>query len=317
MNAEVFAEWLRRQGHAVVHTQSSWWYDKGPRAYLAFPYHLLICPGNDELRILFREHRALCVRYSTTTDASVGIPSYHAVFDEPRYGFETLGRWARKNVRRGLRNSVVDTVSWERLANEGWELQADTLRRQNRDASTSKGQWRRMCEAAADLPGVTAWGTMVGGRLAASVITFQVDQWAYMLYQQCHRDYLVHHVNNALSFTVSQHLVEREKLSVFYALHSFDAGSNVDEFKFRMGYRPKQVKQRVEFNPRYAPLVNRASHAILRVMRAAWPRHEGIAKAEGLFRFYRESKLPPERQTLPRAAWAHSTEADESEEHSG
>ena len=49
MNAEIFAEWLRRQGHSVVRTTSSYWYDKSSRVYQAFPYHWIIQPTEEEL----------------------------------------------------------------------------------------------------------------------------------------------------------------------------------------------------------------------------------------------------------------------------
>ena len=49
MDAETFAEWLRRQGHRVVHTASCYWYDAGPQVYQAFPYHWIIDPVEDEL----------------------------------------------------------------------------------------------------------------------------------------------------------------------------------------------------------------------------------------------------------------------------
>ena len=49
MNAEVFADWLAIQGHRVIKTANSYWFDQGPRAFQAFPYHHLINPGEREL----------------------------------------------------------------------------------------------------------------------------------------------------------------------------------------------------------------------------------------------------------------------------
>ena len=40
MNSETFAEWLRRQGHRVYRTASSYWYEAGPRVLQAFPLSL-------------------------------------------------------------------------------------------------------------------------------------------------------------------------------------------------------------------------------------------------------------------------------------
>ncbi len=106
----------------------------------------------------------------------------------------------------------------------------------------SEKPWRRRCMAAADLPGFEAWGALVDGRLVASLLTFQIDDWYELISQQCHRDYLNARVNNALAFVVTQTMISRTgNRSIFYTLQSLDAPASVDDFKFRMGYRPKPV----------------------------------------------------------------------------
>ncbi|MBI5648846.1 MAG: hypothetical protein HZC40_00105 [Chloroflexi bacterium] len=300
MTPDIFAEWLSRQKYTVIRTASSYWYNQVPRVYQAFPYHWIIQPSDCELSNFLRENKSVGLRYSTSLDAIEGAVSYHAVYENSVYGFENLGKWARKNVRRGLKNCNVQPISFETLAEEGWALQLDTLDRQGRRLELAKEIWRKRCLAACDLPGFEAWGALVAGRLAASVITFQMEDCCYMLYQQCHRDYLPVHVNNALSFVVTQTMINRPQIhSIFYGLHSLDAPSSVDEFKFRMGYTAKPVRQRVVFHPYLAPLFNRVSHAAVRGLLHWQPGHPTLAKAEGMMRFYLQGKLPLDKQELP------------------
>ncbi len=121
-----------------------------------------------------------------------------------------------------------------------------------------------------------------------------------MLYQQCHRDYLAEHVNNAMSFVVTKTMIERlEVKSILYGLHSLDAPPSVDEFKFRMGYTARPVRQRVVFNPWVRPMFNSASHALLRVGLRLRPGNPTLSKAEGMLRFYLQGRLPLSRQSLP------------------
>jgi hypothetical protein len=297
MNADTFSVWLRSQGRRVVRTESSYWQGESARAFQAFPYHWTIRPSESELRELLQENAAVSLRYSTPMDAQIGYLSYHAIFEKPSYEINDLGKWARKNVRRGLRNCVVHALSFERLAEEGWELQRDTLDRQSRNPKITLENWQRLCHAAADLPGFEAWGASVQGRLAASVITFLMDDCCYMLYQQCHRDYLAAHVNNALSFTVTQSMVSRPSVhSVFYSLHSLDAPPSMDEFKFRMGYSAKPVRQRVVFHPSLSPLFNPVTHAVVKAAKVFRPGSTVLAKAEGMLRFYLEGKKPLSEQ---------------------
>ena len=80
MNAETFAEWMRRQGHHVFRTASSYWYDAGPRVLQAFPYHWLITPDEKEIRDLMLRHGIAAVRYSTPLDFPDGMAKLSCCF---------------------------------------------------------------------------------------------------------------------------------------------------------------------------------------------------------------------------------------------
>jgi len=139
MNAEIFAEWLRRQGYKVTQTSTSYWYEANPRVYQAFPYHSVIQPGEEELSTLLRQNQAIALRYSTPIDNPLGCISYHAVIDQPGYALEKLDRRSRQNIRSGLKNCTVETISLERLAEEGWALESDTADRQQREICLESG----------------------------------------------------------------------------------------------------------------------------------------------------------------------------------
>jgi hypothetical protein len=300
MNPEIFTEWFHRQGFQVARTASSFWVNLGRRVYQAFPYHRLIKPDGQELHEFLQSHKALGLRYSTALAEAQGCLSYHAVYEDKAYDLDVLKKWARKNVRRGLKNCQVEPISFSRLAREGWALQVDTLKRQGRRVPMAFKAWERICLAAAGLPGFEAWGALVGGSLGASVISFKMEDCYYLLYQQCHSQYLNGRINNALSFTVTKTLVERkDHKSILYGLHSLDAPSRVDEFKFRMGYYPKPVRQRVVFHPLLKALINGASHALVLKLLNLDPGNPTLAKAEGMMRFYLEGRRPLLEQRGP------------------
>ena len=230
-------------------------------------------------------HGATALRYSTPADRLPETGGYHVVFAGPDYDLETLGSWARKNVRRGLRSCTVGQIPFSRYIEEGWALRVDTLARQQRRVPETKDDWHRKNSAAIGLEGFEVWAAEVDHRLAATLLTFQMDGWGYMLYQQCHRDYLREHANNALSFEVTQTLIRRPNIrGIFYGMRSLDAPASVDEFKLRMGYEAKPVRQRVVFHPRLAPLVNRFTHRVAKSLVAVNPASRFLAKAEGMLR---------------------------------
>ena len=300
MTPEIFAEWLRRQGHKIFKSSNSYWYNKGFRVYQAFPYHWVIEPTGEELSDILFANGSVGLRYSTPVSNNQGCISYHAIFEDSSYGYDSLSKNARKNVRRGLRNCSVEPISFNRLANEGFDLQLDTLDRQGRKLDIDKKLWETRCIAANEMPGFEAWGAIVDKRLSASVITFQMDDCCYMLYQQCHRDYLRAHVNNALSFFVSKTMIERSKISsILYGLHSLDAPPSVDDFKFRMGYKAKPVRQRVVFNPLIKPFLNTVSHSICCFGNKIFPSNSKLSKVEGMLRFYLQGRQELTNQNWP------------------
>jgi hypothetical protein len=302
MTPDVFDEWLRRQGHRVFRTASSYWYDQGPRVFQAFPYHRLITPSAEELEQFLVRARAVGLRFSTPVDSDQGMISYHAVYEGPSYALTTLPRKARYDVRMGLEHFQIEPISFERMATEGWEVRSDTLRRQEREQAEEAGWWRRLCESAAGLQGLEAWGALAANRLAACLIAFTAEGCCSILYQQSRSECLAQGVNNALTYGFTQAALARDGVrSIFYGLQSLDAPPSVDAFKFRMGYQAKPVRQRVVFHPVLRPLFNGGSRAALRLARRLRPHSAFLARAEGMLRLYFEGKQPLARQPWPEA----------------
>jgi hypothetical protein len=232
-------------------------------------------------------------------ESAIGKASYHSILKSP-YNIEMLRHQARGGIRKGLNNSKIEQISFERLATDGWVLQEDTLERQCRAGSMCQAEWQSLCRSAEGLPGFEAWGAIVEGELAASVLTSRVDDTCYVLFAQSNRKFLNLHVNNALFYTVSCDFLAREGVAgIFFSLSSLDAPDSVDEFKFRMGFSAKAVRQRVVFHPWVKPFANQFTHDIVTRLLARKPSSRTLAKAEGILRFYLQGQLPLGEQPWP------------------
>jgi hypothetical protein len=94
-------------------------------------------------------------------------------------------------------------------------------------------------------------------------------------------------VNNALSYTVTKEMLCRPGIhAIFYGMSSLDAPASVDEFKFRMGYEAKSIRQRVVFHPFLSLLVNRLGHKVLKTMVGLNPSNRFLSKTSGLMGLY-------------------------------
>jgi hypothetical protein len=299
MNPETFAEWMRLQGHRVYRTASSYWYNAGPRVLQAFPYHWLITPEPDEIRELMSHHGIIALRYSTPLDFPDGRISYHVVLHGP-YELDALKSQARNGVKRGLDHFKVEQISFERLATDGWILQQDTLKRQDRLRSMTQAEWERLCRAAHGLPGFETWAATKDGELAGAVIICRIDDVFCVPYALSHSRFLSDHVNNAVFFAVSREMLAREGVrEIFFTVESLDAPPNVDEFKFRMGLEPRAVRQRVDFHPLLTPFAASTLHSWTRSLLRRDPSNPLLAKAEGMLRFHVEGKHNIAEQNWP------------------
>ncbi|HRE49244.1 MAG TPA: hypothetical protein PLD47_16065 [Aggregatilineales bacterium] len=285
MNAEaaVFAEWLRRRGHRVLQTDSAWWYDAAPRAYLAFPYHEPITPSAAEQRTLFREEGALALRYTAPAAAGGGVLTHHRVAHAP-YDLATLSDKAQKHTRRALALSIVQPLDWATHAETGRRLAAETAARQGR-RGLNQTVWERLNQAAADLPTFEAWGAFVKGELAASLVACQMGDHCLILYQQSRTDLLPQMPNNALTFAFTREVLGRAGVrAVHYGLAGLDAPPSLDDFKRRMGFDALPVREVIMFHPVLAPFANRLSLAGIRLLRRVFPHLDALGKVEGMAR---------------------------------
>jgi hypothetical protein len=299
MNAEVFTEWFRRQGHKVLQTESSYWVNFGPGVYQAFPYHYLINPSDKEIADLFKKAKVIGLRYSAPLESNQGSKSYHAILNQKNYDISILDHRTRQNIRRGIKNCRIEQISLSRLAEEGLILIKDTVVRQNRNPNSREENWNRLCASAHDLPGFEAWGALVGNLLTGFLLTFQMEDWCYMLYQYCLSEFLPARINNALCYIVTKNFIDRPDIkSILYSLQSLDAPSTVDEFKFRMGYIAKPVRQRIVLHPRLQIVMNGTFSKLIGLLKRCLPGNSLVAKTEGMLRFYQEQEKLTKKQSF-------------------
>jgi hypothetical protein len=291
LNPDVYKEWLVRRKLKVVRTSSTYWVNYGFRVFQAFPYHWVISPSEDELEMLFKGNWALGLRYSTHDAAPIGKVSYHTVVDVNAYSLDQLSPDSRRNVRNGLKHTTISQISLHQLCTLGFPLTSDTLERQGRRGHVSEKEWKDMWEKAEGLPGFKVFGAFVQNELAASVVTFKIDDHLYLLYPQSRTKFLSSRVNNALIYEVTRTAgYQSGTKRVFYGLNSLDAMGSVDEFKFRMGFHKLVVKQRVAFHPWIESLVSPSMLRFTHKAKRLGMLSRQLSKAEGLIRFFIEGR---------------------------
>jgi hypothetical protein len=299
MNVDNFSKWLHRQGHTIYCTESSYWYDAGPRTLQAFPYFWQIRPSETELRKLILSKGILSLRYSTPIEEPEGKASYHIELTSP-YTLGMLKPQARNGVKKGQACFHVETIPFARLADEGWLLQRDSLERQDRLSSMKQETWQKICLAAEGLPGFEAWAAIADGELAGALFTARIDGVCCVPYALSRTKYLHEHVNNVLFFNACCNIFSQPGVNkIFFTVQSLDAPESVDEFKFRMSFLPKPVRQRVVLHPLLTPLATSTGYNLVKQISTRYPTSNIVAKTEGMVRFHRLGKVPLLEQEWP------------------
>ena len=291
MEPEVFSEFLMRQGHHVVKTESCYWYDAQPGFYFYFPYHRLINPGQDELDRIFWGQRSIGVRFFAPMDC-VGKESYSIMCSDKHYDITSVdAKYARRQTRRGLESFEIRTLPFRDLATLGNPLNHDTLARQERDPGAwNEQKWREYCEAADGLEGFEAWGAFSDKSLASFMVTFQMEDVFTILHHSSATEYLRFYPNNALVYFVTQlKLSQPDVHAVSYGPQSLDAPESLDTFKFRMGFQKMPMKQAIVFNPLIRPFICGPFHKAVQLAAQARPKSDTFRKLEGVLRFYLEA----------------------------
>lgn len=296
----LMAQWFESQGLRVIYSASSGWVEFSRGIFQSFPYYRLINPSNQELVKIFKNYHAMALRYSTPLNHGAGKLSYHIVCDKESFPLHSLCKKARHDIAHGMEYAVYRPIPIDQLAYEGWTLRSETLARQGRLHAENQKFWENLCLSAEGNPAFEAWGAIHEGKLVAALFTCTVDKVMSILYQQSLTAHLKFGVNNTLAHICARNAMECSDIKrVFYGLESLDAPSSVDEFKLRMGFSAQPVRQRVVPNPTLQPFFNPSSHNLLKILLNFQPGNYTLAKAEGMFRFYLDGKLPLTKQDWP------------------
>lgn len=249
MEHSIAYEFFRNAGFKVYCSPSAEWYMIQEGMLMSIPYNKLISPSSKELDILLKESGALGLRFPTDVE-NYGFESKIEICENYDYGLQYLKHDAKNRVNKGQKNCEFKSVTVEELRSEGFQLNLKTLDRQGRkDPKGNRKYWDRICDGLSITSGVKIWGSYCQNHLAAYVVVFEMPEITEMVIQNSDSDYLQYCPNNLLTYNVARHyLVETEKkVPLCYGLGSLEETPGLDDYKIRMGFTLKPIKQQIYF----------------------------------------------------------------------
>ena len=291
MNREAFAAFLAQTGHRVLHCGGVDWYEVARGFVLSLPSHRSLTPTAETFDELFAAGGIYGARFPSPLDG-LGKLSYQIVCDDPAYSLQDMSTNTRSKVRRGLRRCTVRQVSFDELSRLGQQADRDTLARQGREPRLQGAEWNRYWQVAAETDGMEGWAAFVGDELAAFLVTVRFsDGTVEFLLARSRTDMLNAYPNNALIYSCTEEMLAKRGVpKVTFGLESLEAVNRLDEFKFGMGFRAEDVRQRVVFHPMLRRVL---SVRAVRALVYRWAAERGPEggfwrKGVGLLRFAEE-----------------------------
>ena len=249
MQPHYFAAFLEQMGHSVREAHGAYWYNVFSRAWLCFPLETQMNPANiDPSQIM--DHRGVMARYCCSIQD--GVSSFRQVVADQNYGLASLDPKARNKTRQGLQNCTCGPEDARKMATEGIELHAQTLRRQGRKVTPEyESHWRKYFAALADCPAATVWAARYQGALASFLISFRIGSVENIHIVRSSEELLKYRPNNAMLFTFLQQAFSHpETTEVCIGIQSLQAGmDSLDLFKRGMGFEEREIGQRIELRP--------------------------------------------------------------------
>jgi len=303
MSIETYKCFLEAIGHQVIAGPSGYWCDITRSFYMSIPPFRVISPDRTEINMLLHKHHAIGLKYCAPYD-HVGKRSAIYICQARHYDLKSLHPKMRNKVRQGLRNCAIRPITFEYLHDHGMPLNRDTFERQGRNDPTfsQPARWACLCKAVQQIEGAGAWGAFVGDQLAAYMITFVINGYGNILYQMSRTDLLASRANNALAFVATREMLASPGIQgVSYGQESIRNLAGLDEYKTRLGYEKRRVRQVVVLHPLVRPIfLSWAGDALLGGLNRVFPYHDVLKRINGIVDIARQSQdagLSSERRT--------------------
>ena len=245
-----------------------------PNAYfLSLPFWRPLDAVPQGIETLFAETEALVLRFPGSPSLSLGQPSHLLLASRP-YDLSSLHPKARNQTRRGLENCSVKPISFERLAEAGYEAILDTAQRQGVPPQ-GKGSFEGMCKLMGHYPCWIAWGAHVGDRLAAFLIALHINDSVSVVVERSVTDLLSLRPNNALVYEFTKWaLTEANMECVSFGMGALEGDEAQDHFKARMGYQMLPIVDVVIVRPPLGTLTRLVPHRLLSLL-TTWAERRG------------------------------------------
>ncbi|MFN7805956.1 MAG: hypothetical protein ACK5TO_18210 [Planctomycetaceae bacterium] len=243
-------------GHRTLTALGVLWIDVGRFSLTCVPCSTIIDASQPELDELLWRSRRLAAVFPTS--APTGIEGGTLWVRDRAYGPQSLQRQFRQHVRRGEKLCTVRPIDWQTMRTQGLECNIDTMRRRGNSRSPIQTQagWDRVCDAAAQVEGLEAFGCFREERLIAFLIAWNRDSRCAGLVM--HRSEAAEEARGShlLFYEFTKTIMQRDTMTgVSLGRVMLPPQRSLEQFKQHAGFQVEPVRIAAVLHPLVRPVL--------------------------------------------------------------
>jgi len=237
-------------GHRVVSSLGATWIDVGRFSMTPVPYAGPVEATREDCEALLRQAGRWVAVFPTTIPTGITSGAYWV--RDRDYGLSSLQKQFRQHVRRGMQSCAVRPLDWETLRKLGLGCNLETMQRRGVEGSlvTTQAGWDRVCEVAADVEGLEAFGCFHGDQLLAFLISWTHANVCEGLLLHRMRAGDQRRASHLLYYEFTRMMCQREALTgVTMGRHWLPPHRSIDQFKRHAGYQVEPIQVAAVLRP--------------------------------------------------------------------
>lgn len=268
-------DFYRAQGRYAECVDNTLWVGETSLSLMAVPGVLPVEKDTTEIACMLKSSGRIAAVFSPVQSTGVNVSAF--VIRDRNYGWHSLQPQFRQQARAALRAGEVRRIEWRELVRPGVAPYVESLQRRGQSISWERGsyRWSAICESAAMVSGLEAWGMVtVTGELAAVMLVWSNGTMSHglqMYRTEVHKSLRPTH---ALYFEVARQQMLRPEIEAFsVGRQAIPAMSGVDRFKAHAGFQRETCPVAVVLRPELGWLLGHPKfvHLLRRWQSRSWP----------------------------------------------
>lgn len=267
-SAHPLEPFFRDSGQVAVSRLDTLWCSAGRFSLVTFPNNRRVSGTKRDVQQILVETGKLAAVFCPQSGSGPRVKEHRLRTAD--YGLPHLQAQFRKHVRRHAAAFVTRDLTWEEMTGAALAVHADTAARRKvaMPGLTDRRRWATVCQTAARVPGLVAYGCLANDALAAYIVSWRDGDRCHGVMINRNGAFDAQRPVNVLLYAFSREQLGRAETSeIDLGRGWYPPRPSLESFKRHAGYEERETALAVVLHPRVdrllrAPLTHRCLEAV-------------------------------------------------------